>query len=112
VGEVVLPPSKRAYRNSGRLARVSVWISAKDLTTQQLLRLTELTTRPFNIKKSKGAVLLDIEKTFEQVWHEGLLHKLRSLPVPHGLYNVLKSYQNGRVFRVRVGDTQSLLSPL
>jgi hypothetical protein len=81
-------------------------------TTQQLLRLTEWTTRAFNHKKATGAVFLDVEKAFDQVWHEGLLHKLRSLSVPHGLYNVLKSYLNGRVFSVRVGDTRSPLRSL
>jgi hypothetical protein len=67
-------------------------------TAQQLLRLTEWTTRAFNFKKATGAVFLDVEKAFDQVWHEGLLHKLRSLSVPYDLYNVLKSYLNGRVF--------------
>jgi hypothetical protein len=42
-----------------------------------------------------------------QVWHEGLLQKLRSISVPHGRYNVLKSFLNGRVFKVRVGDNRS-----
>jgi hypothetical protein len=64
-----------------------------------------------NFKKETGAVL-DVEKAFSQVWHEGLLQKLRSLSVPYGLYNVLNLYLNSRVFSVRVGDTQSPLRSL
>jgi hypothetical protein len=48
-------------------------------TNQQLLHLTEWTTRAFNHKKATGAFFLDVEKAFDQVWYEGLLHKLRSL---------------------------------
>jgi hypothetical protein len=80
-------------------------------TTHQLFRLTERITRASNHKKATGAVILD-EKAFGQVWHEGLQHKLRLLSVPHGLYHVLKSYLNGRVFSVRVEDTRSLLRSL
>jgi hypothetical protein len=56
--------------------------------------------------------LLDVEKAFDQAWREGLLRKLRSISVPHGLYNVLKLYLNGGIFSVRVGSTGQPLRSL
>jgi hypothetical protein len=47
-------------------------------TTQQLLRLTERTTCAVNHQKATGPVFLDVEKAFDQVSHEDLLHELRS----------------------------------
>jgi hypothetical protein len=75
------------------------------LMTRHLLLLTEWTSRALNFKKVIGAVFLNFGKTFNQVWREGLLHKPRSLSVPRGLYNVLKSYPNGRAFSMCTGDT-------
>jgi hypothetical protein len=81
-------------------------------TNQQLLHLTEWTTRAFNLKKATGAFFLDVEKAFDQVWYEGLLHKLRSWSFPHDLRKVLKSYLNIRVFSLRAVDTQLPLRSL
>lgn len=49
-------------------------------TTQQVLRLTEMISLRFNENKSTAITLLDIEKTFDSVWHNALLHKLLVCP--------------------------------
>ena len=45
-------------------------------TIHQIIRITEKITKNFNLNKSSGMVLLDVEKAFDSVWHDGLLHKL------------------------------------
>ncbi|GJQ81877.1 hypothetical protein Trydic_g9902 [Trypoxylus dichotomus] len=46
-------------------------------TTHQLLRITEHITEHLDKSTPTAAVMLDIEKAFDKVWHEGLIYKLR-----------------------------------
>lgn len=41
-----------------------------------LPRITDLITDRFNLNNYIGMVLLDIEKAFDTVWHEGLIFQL------------------------------------
>ena len=45
-------------------------------------------------------VFLDISKTFDKVWHPGLLHKLESYEVKGKLLEVLTNYLRERIERV------------
>jgi hypothetical protein len=76
-------------------------------TAQQILRLTEWTTRAFNFKKATGAVFPDVEKAFDRVWQGGLLCQLHALEIPRRLQEVLKSYLTGRAFNLREGAALS-----
>lgn len=94
-------------------------------TVQQILRITEHASRNFNLNRSTGLVLLDIEKAFDSVWHNALIHKLMTLKFPIYLIKLVKSYLQSRkafvevngqrsfVFDIPAGVPQgSLLSPL
>jgi hypothetical protein len=59
-------------------------------------------------KEYCAAVFLDIQQTFDWVWHEGLLYKLKSV-LPNSYYMVLKSYLLGRKFQVKFRDEVSRL---
>jgi len=48
-------------------------------TSLQLARFVERITRSFGEKWLTGAVFLDVAKTFDTVWIDGLLYKLTSL---------------------------------
>lgn len=50
--------------------------------TLQLTRVLHFLAEPRNRKEQAAAVLLDIEKAFDRVWHEWLLFKLSALPAP------------------------------
>ena len=63
----------------------------KHSTTQQILRLVEHTTRSFDYKKYTGIVLLDIEKAFDRVWHDGLLYKLIQSKFPMYLIKLVRT---------------------
>lgn len=76
-------------------------------TTQQLARVCEHISHHLNLKQSTGMFLLDIEKAFDTVWHEGLLHKLLNLDVPMPLIKLIQSYLTDRKFQVHIGNTIS-----
>jgi hypothetical protein len=45
-------------------------------------------------------MFLDIAQAFDRVWHDGLLHKLKSI-LPKEYYQLSKSYLNERIFRIK-----------
>ncbi|GBN26591.1 RNA-directed DNA polymerase from mobile element jockey [Araneus ventricosus] len=51
-------------------------------TEQQLLRITEFVREGMDESWDTGAVFLDIAKTFDRVWTDGLLYKLIVIRIP------------------------------
>lgn len=76
-------------------------------TTQQLARVAEHIAHGLNGGLSTGMILLDVEKAFDSVWHEGLLHKLIKLEVPQCLVKVIQNYLRDRSFSVYIGKDHS-----
>jgi len=80
-------------------------------TTDQIVRVTTLTS----VNKAKGkdslVVCLDIEQAFDSVWHEGLLIKLTQLTSNPPLVNLIRSFLNQRKFTVHCRQTSSSLRP-
>jgi len=76
-------------------------------TTQQLMRIVEFITIRFNESKSTGMVLLDIEKAFDSVWHDALLHKLMVAGVPTHLVKIVQSFLENRSSFVVINDKKS-----
>ncbi|KFM72161.1 putative RNA-directed DNA polymerase from transposon X-element, partial [Stegodyphus mimosarum] len=54
----------------------------KHCTSHQLYRVTELVSKSLQNRQIIAALFLDISKTFDRVWLEGLLHQLITLGVP------------------------------
>lgn len=81
-------------------------------TTQQLARVAEHVTYRLNLGESTGMFLLDLEKAFDTVWHDGLLHKLVTLKVPLALVKLIKDYLNERRFFVSISEEYRSLSRL
>lgn len=79
----------------------------KHSTTQQLARVAEHIAHHLNLNQSTGMFLLDIEKAFDTVWHDGLLHKLVSNDVPLSLIKLVQSYLTNRTFHVHIDDVSS-----
>nr|CAH7757711.1 unnamed protein product [Callosobruchus chinensis] len=81
-------------------------------TELQAVRLVERITSGFTQDKSTGILLLDVSKAFDKVWHEGLLYKLIQKGFPFWLLKLLKSYLEGRKFRIKINNTLSTLRPI
>jgi hypothetical protein len=57
--------------------------------------------------ESTGMFLLDIEKAFDTVWHQALLHKLFKIDVSIYLIKIIKSYLGNRTFSVHINNAKS-----
>ena len=55
-------------------------------------------------------VFLDMSKTFDKVWHEGLFYKLKS--ISGELYDLLENYLSGRLQMVILNGQTSSLRPI
>ncbi|KAI5742379.1 hypothetical protein M8J77_006662 [Diaphorina citri] len=69
-------------------------------TCHQLTRIVNDISIKFTSRKPTTMILLDIEKAFDCVWHDGIIHKLRKLEVNNILVKIIKSYLNNRTFQV------------
>lgn len=76
-------------------------------TVQQLARVTEHVAQNLNLGHHTGMVLLDVEKAFDTVWHDGLIFKLIKFNVPLPLVKIVQSYLRDRTFSVHIGSTSS-----
>ena len=54
------------------------------------------------------AAFLDVEKAFDNVWHNGLRYKIYQLDLPTKLFRWLSDFPVGRVIQVK---TEGFLSP-
>ena len=61
--------------------------------------------------KFKGN-FLGISKSFDKVWHEGLLYKLESIGISGNLLNLFRSFLNDRCQRVVINDQHSYWAPI
>jgi len=76
-------------------------------TELQVLSMTEYITEGFNKKEATGAVLLDVSKAFDKVWHGGLLIKMLDAGFSVGLVKLIRSFLSARRFRVKIDSVYS-----
>jgi hypothetical protein len=77
-------------------------------TIDQIHRITDVIEKTLESKRVCCAVFLDVAQAFDIVWHNGLLHKLRST-LPDHYYRLLESYLTNRHFHVKHEDSYSEL---
>ena len=80
----------------------------KHSTCDQVHRITNVIEKALEEKMICSAVFLDVSQAFDKVWHEGLLHKLRSI-LPKQFVALLTSYVSDRTFRVKHDQEYSQL---
>ena len=80
-----------------------------DSTTNQLLYLLDEIHQAFDSTKSLEvrAVLLDISKAFDKVWHDGLIFKLEQNGISGNLLRLLLNYLDDRKQRVVINGSYS-----
>ena len=84
-----------------------------DSYVNQLLAITHEIFEAFdcNTPLEVRSVFLDISKTFDKVWHAGLLYKLKSMGITGEFYNLLENYISGRFQRVVLNGQTSSCRP-
>lgn len=76
-------------------------------TVHQIKRVTNIIKKNKIEKKSTGMVLLDIEKAFDSIWHDGLVYKLAVNNTPIYLTKLIRSFLQNRKFRVILNNQES-----
>lgn len=76
-------------------------------TVGQICRIADHIISNFNVKKHTGMILLDIEKCFDTVWHNGLIYKLITTNCPKYLIFIFHSYLTNRRLRVCIDSRNS-----
>lgn len=76
-------------------------------TTHQLLRVTNFIRSNKSEGYSTGVALLDIEKAFDSVWHEGLIVKLKHFNFPLYIIKIIQNYLSDRTLQVNYQNSKS-----
>ena len=71
-------------------------------TNDHLFRLSQTIMKSFNRGEHVIAAFLDVEKAFDNVWHNGLRYKIYQLDLPTKLCRWLSDFLVGRVIQVKI----------
>ena len=74
--------------------------------------LSERVYRSLNACGETRAIALDISKAFDEVWHRGLLHKLKSYGISGTLLDLIRSFLTGRSIKVVLDGHSSIFYPI
>ena len=105
--KIILNRLKRHENENKQLMHEQLGFREHRSTVHQLARLTNHISTEFNRNKSTVLILLDIEKAFDTVWHDGLIHKLNEHNVPMYIIKILQNYLTDRTFTVSVNNVHS-----
>lgn len=75
-------------------------------TIEQVHRVANKVRQSLERKEYCSAIFLDIQQAFDRVWLDGLLYKIKN-KLPYSFFPLLKSYLEGRMFRVKENDEYS-----
>jgi hypothetical protein len=95
----IIPPEQHGFR-------------AKFSTTRQLHNVISNARQALSERSSMGIVMLDVEKAFDRVWHDGLLFKMIKLNFPQHLIRMTNSFLKNRSFHVDVRGKKSEIHPI
>ena len=73
-------------------------------TNDHLFRLSQSVMESFNRKEHVVAAFFDVEKAFDNVWHNGLRYKIFTLDLPTKMTCWLSDFLVGRVIQVNVNS--------
>ena len=78
-----------------------------DSTTNQLLFISNEFSKALDAGKEIRVVFFYISKTFDSVWHKGLMYKLSKMGISGNLLEWIKSYLSSRKQRVVINGIES-----
>ena len=76
-------------------------------TVHQVKRIVNFISNNKSTRKRTGLVLLDVEKAFDSIWHNGLIFKLNKFGYPIYLQKMVQSFLSERSFVVNIGTEYS-----
>ena len=76
-------------------------------TIDQIMRLADDAHKSVNNRQYTMAVMLDLEKAFDLVWHRGLLYKMTQKGLNGNIVNFVADFLSNRSIQVRVGAAMS-----
>jgi len=71
------------------------------------MRLADDAHKAISNKQYTLAVMLDLEKAFDLVWHRGLIFKMRRMGLSGNILNFVTDFLSNRSIRVRIGTAVS-----
>lgn len=76
-------------------------------TNHQLVRLTQYIRQSQSHGESAGMICLDVEKAYDSVWQDAILHKMKLANFPLYVLKAIQSFLKQRSFQVAVGGELS-----
>jgi hypothetical protein len=76
-------------------------------TVHQLVRVLKILRRNKSVSNTSAMALLDVEKAFDNVWHDGLVFKLQRFGFPIFIVKIIQNYLSGRTFQVSLNGISS-----
>ena len=76
-------------------------------TIDQILRLADDAHKAVHTKQYTLAVMIDLEKAFDLVWHKGLIHKMKKLGLKDNIVSFVSDFLSDRSIKVRIGSSLS-----
>ena len=80
-------------------------------TDDHLFRLSQSIMESFNRGEHVVAAFLDVEKAFDNVWHNGLRYKIFQLDLPTKMTRWLSDFLVGRLIQVNVNNFFNQINP-
>lgn len=109
---VILARLKEETDDLQLIPDTQIGFRAKHSTTHQTLRVVEQIAKGFTWKHTTGAVLLDVAKAFDSVWHRGLIHKMRLNGISLPMCQIISSFLQNRKFRIKMSTCKSTVRPI
>ena len=93
--------------DNNKLNKEQAGFRQKKSTNDKIFELTQIATQAKNRKHYTAAVFLDIEKAFDKIWHNGLIHKLHNINTPPTLTRYINSFIKDRTIHFNILDEKS-----
>ena len=72
-----------------------------------IMRLADEVHKAINNKQFTLSVMIDLEKAFDRVWHQGLLYKMKQLGLRGNVFKFVEDFLKDRSIKVSVGAAMS-----
>ena len=106
--QVIEKRIRKHLEDNGFFGKYQSGFRKSQSTNDHLFRLSQTIMESFNQDEHVIDAFLDVEKAFDNVWHNGLRYKIHQLDLPTKLCRWLSDLLIGRVIQVKI---KSFLSP-